>query len=104
MENNVTPDMEKIYKKTQATSERFQPMRRGTKTRVETIPMSLAQKKDQLLKRRQVSSELRNGVLKAKAIFCEDFFIKTINLLTKPKEIINVDILINFLQCVSGFG
>lgn len=40
----------------------------------------LPRRKTGLLKRRQASSELRNGLLKAKTIFYEDFFIKTINI------------------------
>lgn len=41
----------------------------------------LPRRKTGLFKRRPASSALRNGLLKAKAIFYEDFFIKTINII-----------------------
>ena len=41
---------------------------------------------ERLAQKKASSSELRKGLLKAKAVFYEDFFIKTINILIKQKK------------------
>ena len=77
--------MEEMYKKAHAAIRENpvyekKPKREVKKKRWNHPKMSLARRKTRLLKRRQASSELRNGLLKAKAIFYEYFVIKTINI------------------------
>ncbi|KAL6088746.1 hypothetical protein STEG23_005685 [Scotinomys teguina] len=87
--NNMTPDVEEMHKKSHAAIRENpvyekKPKKEVKKKRWNQPKMSLAQKKDRVAqKRRQASSELRKGLLRAKAIFYEDFFTKIINLLTK---------------------
>lgn len=89
IKNIVTPDIiEEMGKKAHAATERTQSMR-NTREILRKRCLLPRRRKIRLPKRRQGGSELRDGLLRDKAIFMKIFSIKTINIFTKPNKMHN---------------
>lgn len=83
IKDNVTPDIEKMQKKAHAATQEDPANEKKPERSKEEVELSKnipCSEKDWVVKRRQASSVFRNGMLRAKAIFYEDIFIKKINI------------------------